>query len=52
MGENASVHVTVGGLLAVCGVAFHQPTRGHPVRRVYFDINDAVDVWGGAAYSI
>jgi len=44
-------HVTVGGLLAVCGDAFHQPTRGHRVRRVDFDINDAVDMCGAALHT-
>jgi len=45
-------------LLAVCGVAFHQPIHPQPPAAqsdvlIDFDINDAaVDMWGGAAYSI
>jgi len=37
-------------VLAVCSVAFHQPTRGRlpRVRRVNFNINDAVDTCGVA----
>ena len=37
--------------LAVCGFAFHQPTRSHRVRRIDFDINDAVDMCGAALHT-
>jgi len=45
---------TVGGVWCRISPADPRPATGRPESDVLidFDINDAVDVWGGAAYSI